>query len=89
MENIKLPEKPRAMSDGLWAVYVAAHKAAIAKMQAKGSSDSNYYYKLIRRKLGSSVYELCLKYFMYGDSDDEELLSVLKKREQILETTRN
>ena len=89
METIKLPEKPRAMSDGLWAVYVAAHEAALAKMQAKGSCDNNYYHKLIQRKLGSPVYELCLKYFMYGDSDEEELLRVLKKREQILEAIRN
>ena len=80
MENIRRPEKPRAMSDGLWAVYVAAHEAVLAKMQVKGSSDSNYYHKLVQRKLGSHAYELCLKYFMYGDSDEEELLSVLKKK---------
>ena len=51
MENIKLPEKPRAMSDGLWAVYVAAHEAALAKMQVNGPSDSNYYYKIIQENL--------------------------------------
>lgn len=80
----QLPGRPKAMPDSLWAEYVAAHEAALAKMQARGSVDDNYYDKLLRRRLGSLRYDLCLKYFLFRDMESPELHAALQQRESIL-----
>lgn len=61
--NIHLPKKPERMPDNLWGAYVEAHEYALNKMEAKGSTDKNYYYKLMQKRLGNLPYNLCLKYF--------------------------
>ena len=51
------------MPDNLWGAYVEAHEYAMNKMESKGSTDKNYYYNLMQKRLGNLSYNLCLKYF--------------------------